>query len=263
MTLPSLSIVTPSYNQASFIETTLRSVLDQGYPHLDYLVMDGGSTDGSVDILRRYDGRLRWVSEKDDGQGAALHTGFRTTSGEILAWINSDDVYAPDAFRTVCEHFAAHPETDWIIGRCPIIDRDGRIVRKMITRYKELWLRRFSYRRLLIENYISQPAVFFRRRLFDRVGGINPGYHCAMDYDLWLRMGAVSRPAILDRELARFRVHDSSKMTLFFERSFREEIEIIAKVTAGRHPILSALHRVNRYKLLASYHLLRTARGLG
>jgi glycosyltransferase involved in cell wall biosynthesis len=259
MGLPRLSIITPSYNQAEFIETTLRSVLDQGYPDLEYQVMDGGSTDGTVDILRRYDGRLRWVSEKDGGQSAALNAGFQRTSGEIIGWINSDDLYVPGALEAVGAHFAAHPEVEWLYGRCPIIDRDGRLKRGLITHYKEFWQRRYSFRRLLIENYINQPAVFFRRRLLDRVGPLEPRYHCAMDYDLWLRMGAVARPAFLDRELARFRVYGDNKMSVFFERSFQEEIEIATRVAAGRHPLLMALHHLNRYKLLAAYKLMAAA----
>jgi glycosyltransferase involved in cell wall biosynthesis len=256
MRRPSISVITPSYNQGGFIEETLRSVLDQGYPELEYQVMDGGSSDGTVDILKRYDGRLRWVSQKDGGQGAALVAGFQRTSGEIIGWVNSDDLYAPGALAAVGEYFAAHPEVEWLFGRCPIIDRDGHVQRALITRYKELWLRRYSWRRLLIENYISQPAVFFRRRLYQRVGPIDPKYQCAMDYDLWLRMGAVARPAFLDRELARFRVYGETKMSTLFERSFQEEIEIAGKVAAGRHPVLMALHHLNRYKLLAAYKLM-------
>jgi glycosyltransferase involved in cell wall biosynthesis len=255
--LPSFSVVTPSYNHAAFIEETLRSVVDQGYPDLEYLVMDGGSADGTVDILRKYDGKLSWISERDGGQAAALNDGFRSTSGEIIGWINSDDLYAEGALQAVGEYFAAHPEVEWLYGRCPIIDVSGRRSRELITLYKEFWMRRYSRRRLLIENFINQPATFFRRRLLERVGALDTRYRNAFDYDLFVRMAQVARPAYLDRVLAYFRVHAEAKTSSTFERTFREEVDSVERVTAGRHPVLVALHRVNRLKLTAAYHVLR------
>src|SRR5262245_40781632 len=195
MTLPSLSIITPSYNQAEFIGHTIRSVLEQKYRPLEYQVMDGGSADGTVEILRRHEGQLRFVSQKDGGQAAALNEGFRRTSGEIIGWINSDDVYAPGALQVVGEFFARHPDVEWLYGRCPIIDRQGEIHKSWVTSYKEFWMRRYSYRRYMIENFISQPAVFFRRRLLDRVGPIDESYHCAFDYHLFIRMATAAKPA--------------------------------------------------------------------
>ena len=260
MNLPSLSIVTPSFNHAEFIERTIQSVLDQGYPNLEYLVMDGGSTDGTAEILRRYGGRLRYVSEKDGGQADALNQGFSRTSGEIVAWLNSDDEYLPGAFDAVARFFAANPSVEWVYGRCPIIDRQSRPQKALITAYKEFWQRRYSYRRLLIENFIPQPAVFFRRRLLDRVGPLDTGYHNAFDYHLWVRMGAVAAPAFLDRELACFRVIDESKTSSNFVRSFTEELDAARRVAAGRHPVLMMLHAVNRYKLSWTYAALARVR---
>jgi glycosyltransferase involved in cell wall biosynthesis len=254
--LPSITVLTPSFNQAEFLEESIRSVLDQGYPNLEYLVLDGGSTDGSVNLLKRYDGRLRWVSERDGGQGFALNNGFRSTTGEIIGWINSDDRYAEGTLAAVGEFFAGHPDVEWLYGRCPIIDRQGRETKALITFYKEFWQRRYSYHRLLVENFINQPAVFFRRRLLDRVGPIDPTYHCALDYELFLRMGDVARPAFLDRVLAYFRVYGINKMSVFFERSFHEEIRAATSVSRGRHPVLMALHRINRVKLTTAYKLM-------
>jgi glycosyltransferase involved in cell wall biosynthesis len=261
MTLPSISIVTPSFNQAEFIETTIRSVLEQDYPGLEYQVMDGGSRDGTVEILERYRDRLHYVSGPDGGQAAALNTGFARTSGEILGWINSDDCYAPGALYAVGEMFAAHPELDWLYGRCPIIDRDGRVYKRWITLYKELWMRRYSYRRLLIENFINQPAVFFRRRLLDRVGPLDPTYHCALDYHLFVRMGKVARPAFLDRTLAFFRIHGEGKTSKGYEISFAEELDAAKRVSEGKHPVLMALHEINRLKLVFTYRLLARLSG--
>ncbi|MCU1278804.1 MAG: glycosyl transferase family 2 [bacterium] len=258
MGLPSLSVITPSYNQAAWLERTIRSVVSQGYPDLEYLVMDGASTDGSVAILDRAkaEGKLDFVSQKDGGQSAAVNEGFRRTKGEIIGWVNSDDLYAPGALRAVGEHFAAHPETEWLFGRCPIVDRDDKPFKGFITRYKEFWLRRYSYNRLVIENFISQPAVFFRRRLLDRVGPLNPDYHLAMDYHLWLRMGRVAQPAFLDRELAYFRSSGENKMSLQWKKSFQEDLDAARVVAGDSHPLWVKLHRVNGYKLSAAYWLL-------
>jgi glycosyltransferase involved in cell wall biosynthesis len=255
-TLPSISIITPSYQHAEFIEGTIRSVLDQGYPRLEFQVMDGGSSDGTVEILRRYQGLLNWISEPDGGQAAALNDGFRRTSGEIIGWLNSDDLYAEGALAAVGAYFQANPTTEWLYGRCPIIDRQGRSARDLVTHYKQFWMRRYSYRRLLVENFLNQPAVFFRRRLLERVGLIDTRYRNAFDYELFLRMGAVAHPAYLDRLLAYFRVHREAKTSSSFDRTFREELDAAERVTAGRHPLLIALHRVNRLKLTAAYSLL-------
>jgi glycosyltransferase involved in cell wall biosynthesis len=257
--LPSLSIITPSYNQAEFIGHTIRSVLDQGYPGLEYWVMDGGSTDGTVDILRRHANLLQFVSEKDGGQAAALNAGFRRTQGEIIGWINSDDAYAPGAFEAVGRFFAEHPDVEWLYGRCPIIDRAGELHKDWVTSYKEFWMRRYSYRRYLIENFVSQPAVFFRRRLLDKVGPIDEQYHCAFDYHLFIRMATESRPAYLNRELAYFRSYDANKSSTVFERSFTEELDAARRVANGRHPFLMFLHRMNRLKLITTYKLLAWA----
>ncbi len=256
MSLPSLSIITPSYNQGEFIEHTIRSVLDQGYPSLQYQVMDGGSTDATVEILRRYGDRLQWVSEKDGGQAAALNEGFRRTDGEIIGWINSDDLYAPGALETVGRYFVEHPEVEWLYGKCPIIDRLGQSHKNWVTKYKEFWMKRYSYQRYLIENFISQPAVFFRRRLLERVGPIDDHYHCAFDYHLFVRMATVSRPAFLDRELAYFRSYGENKSSAVYQRSFTEELDAARRVAAGKHPVLMLLHQVNRLKLTLAYDLL-------
>lgn len=250
----------PSFNQVGYLETAIRSVLDQGYPNLELLVMDGGSTDGSVELLERYRDRLSFVSGRDGGQSAALNTGFSRVKGEVIGWLNSDDLYAPGALYAVGGHFSRNPDCEWLYGRCPIVDQNGKEIRRAITWYKERSLRKFSYRRLLFENFISQPAVFFRRRLLERVGLLDPNLHYAMDYDLWLRMSQVAPPHFLDLELACFRSSGDNKMSTGFDKSFREEYAVADKNSQGNHPWMLRIKAANRYKLLFAYRLMALTR---
>ena len=202
---PRFCIVTPSYNTGRYIGAAVQSTLDQDWPEVDYVVMDGGSTDGTVDVLRNFGPRLKWVSEKDAGQSDAINRGFaRVGSGEpdeILGWLNSDDTYAPGAFRAVAEYFAAHPDVDLVYGDATYTDPAGGHIARCVH------VEPYSRRRLFhYGDYIVQPAAFFRRRAFDAVGGLDVSLHWAMDYDLWLRIAARGlRIAYLPKVLAHFR----------------------------------------------------------
>lgn len=182
----SISIVTPSYNQASFIEETLHSVKDQDYPSLEHIVVDGASTDRTVSILQEYERQpgweyLRWISESDRGQSDAVNKGFRMATGAIVGWLNSDDLYAPDTFARVSKAFEENPLVDFIYGDYLIIDQQGKT---LITK-KEI---AFDWEIMLCGlNYIAQPNVFFRSRVFKDLGYLNDSLHYAMDYEFWLR----------------------------------------------------------------------------
>ena len=204
---PRVSIVTPSYNQGGFLEETLRSVLLQGYPDLEYIIIDGGSTDDSVDIIRRYTAWLTyWVSEPDRGQSDAINKGFRNGSGSILAWLNADDLHEPGAVSAAARTFSDHPDAVLLYGDCANIDPDGKVFSLSRSRaYDRDRLIRFW------PNFIPQPTAFFRRSAFEAAGGLDVSLHFAMDYDLWIRLGALGSAVYLPRTLARFRVHPSSK----------------------------------------------------
>lgn len=206
MTLPRITIVTPSFNQAPFLEQALRSVLDQGYTDLEYLVLDGGSTDGSVELIRRHASRLAfWRSEKDGGQSAALREGFARATGEVLAWLNSDDWYEPGALRAVGEAFARDPAADLVYGSMRHVDPAGR---RLFDAPMVLDLRVLAWE----SEFVGQPAMFWRRELYERAGGLDPSFHFAMDFDLVVRMLlAGARPIKLPQVLACFREHPASK----------------------------------------------------
>ncbi len=202
---PKISIVTPSFNQVQFLEETIRSVLLQGYPNLEYIIIDGGSSDGSIDIIRKYEAWLAyWISEPDRGQSNAINKGFSRSSGEIMAWINSDDYYAPDAFKTVADTFI-HTDTSWIAGNGYICRVNGEITQFIchpITR-PDQWL---------LSDPLSQPSVFWKRSIWNASSGLDESLHHSLDYDLWIKFSnSQPFPYWLDQLISYFRIHEDSK----------------------------------------------------
>jgi glycosyltransferase involved in cell wall biosynthesis len=242
---PRISIITPSFNQGDFIEATIKSVLGQGYPNLEYLVVDGGSTDGTLDILRKYSGYLSWISEPDRGQTNAINKGLARTTGDILAYLNSDDLYLPGALSRAADFFTANPEAAWVTGRCITIDANQRETRKLITLYKNIWLRLGSYKVLQVLNYISQPATFWRRSVFEELGLLDESLHYTMDYEYWLRIGKHYRLYSLTDNLAVFRLHYHSKSGKTSCKQFDEQL-LVAK-TYHPQSLLLMFHRLHNY----------------
>jgi len=185
--LPRVSIVTPSYNQARFLESTLRSVLAQQGPfELEYIVVDGASTDGSPEIIRRCEDRLAWwVSEPDRGQAEAVNKGLRRARGEIVAWLNSDDIYLPEAVAGAVRALEAEPELGMVYGDAVTIDAEGRPL-------KRLSFGDWGLEELMAFRVICQPAVFMRRPVLERAGYLDPGYHYMLDHHLWIRMARLA-----------------------------------------------------------------------
>ncbi len=211
---PLISVVTPSFNQAAYLETTIRSVLEQGYPNLEYLVIDGGSTDGSVDIIKKYADRLTyWVSEPDSGQSNAINKGFARATGELLAWLNSDDYYMPGALHAFAEAAVAHPDADFFVGIGRAVDVNGRILFDLPPP-ENLGLE--STYRWLDRGDFLQPSAIFRRRIWERAEPIDEDIHFVMDVDLWLRMAkAGCRFHLIDAVLSSALVHAAAKTTAY------------------------------------------------
>lgn len=244
-----ISVVTPSFNQGSFIERTIRSVLDQaGDFELEYRVADGGSTDGTLEILKRYEGRLTWTAEKDGGQSDALNKGFARATGDVLCWLNSDDVFLPGALQRVARAFR-ETQCRWCFGQCRIIDENDLEIRRGVTWYKNRQLRRYDYRRLLVENFISQPATFFARELWAVAGPLDQALWYSMDYDLWLRFGRLAQPHFLATDLAAFRWHGASKSGARFRDGSWEALQTAcghAAATEGAAMLRHVVHYAAR-----------------
>lgn len=252
---PKISIITPSYNQAEFIERTIQSVLDQNYPDLEYIVMDGGSTDGTIEILKKYNGKIIWKSEKDNGQSDAINKGLKMATGDIVAYLNSDDTYEPGALKKVAEFFQKNPDKKWVYGKCKIIDKNDAEIRKPITWYKNFLLKKFSFAKLLSENFISQPATFWKRELLNEIGYFNEEEHFCMDYEYWLRIGQKYSAGVIPEYLANFRYYQNSKSGSVNKKQFQDELRIAKKYGRGKMlPIL--LHKINYYKIVSIYSCL-------
>jgi len=238
--LPLVSIITPSLNQGRFIRKTIESVLSQDYPRLEYLVLDGGSTDETLDILRGYGTRLIWRSAHDLGQADAVNSGFRLAKGEILGWLNSDDTYQPGAVKAAVDHLIAHPETAVVYGDAYYIDEHDAVIGTYPTED-------FDLNRLAEACLICQPSAFMRRSAIDAVGMLDSTLHYCMDYDLWIRLGRRFHIDRIDRPLANSRRYLETKSFAHREQMF-QEIYAVVQRSFGRVP--------PHWKICRSYYRL-------
>lgn len=252
--LPKISVITPSFNQGDYIERTIKSVLEQNYPNLEYIVMDGGSKDQTVKILKKYGKRIIWKSEEDKGQSEAINKGLKISSGEVICYLNSDDILLPGSLLKVGKYFKKK-DTFWLTGRCKIVDEEDKEVRNWITGYKNFLLRFFNKNLLLVVNPISQPATFWRREVFQKVGFFSLKEDLCMDYEYWLRIADNFRLRIVDDYLAGFRVHGESKSTKEVYQHFLQEYNVVKRFT--KNPIILGLHYLNFFSILIGYFVLQ------
>jgi glycosyltransferase involved in cell wall biosynthesis len=210
---PRITVVTPSFNQSAYLEETIRSVILQGYPNLEYIVIDGGSTDGSVDIIRRYEEHIAfWVSEPDGGQCQALNKGFRRSTGEWLAWLNSDDVYLPGALMTIAQTIRSRSSINWIVGAVRVgDDRLNKLGTFSPVCDTDYWLD-FVCTKKRHGTALPQQGSFWSRRAWEKAGCLDESFHFAMDHEFWGRLAYNGfRPVCLNAELAVFRQHAETK----------------------------------------------------
>lgn len=260
---PLIAVVIPSYNQGQFIRQTIDSVLGQTGVKVDVLVMDGGSSDQTVSILKSYRQKITWVSEKDKGQSDAINKGLATFlkkyrgKGEVLfAYLNSDDYYLPGAFGKVLEAFAGHPEAGWLVGECEIVDEKGMPIQRWIKSYKKGWRSVLSWPVLSVLNPIPQPAVVMRLDTVRKVGLFNQKLKFTMDYEYWLRVWrCVGRPLNLDQPVAAFRIHGQSKGSTQFERQFAEQHQVAQTQGVAKPWLL--LQSVHNKVITSIYSLIK------
>ncbi len=254
---PRISIITPSFNQAQFLERTIRSVLDQGYPNLEYMVIDGGSTDGSVEIIQKYSDKLAyWVSEPDQGQTHAINKGLQRATGEWVGWQNSDDIYYPDAFMQVAQAAIRYPKAELIIGDMNLIDESDKVIREL--RYV-----RPTYESLLAEGMIlSNQAALWRPSLHARIGWLNESLHYGFDFEWFLRVLRETDEAVhIPRCLGALRYHDATKTSLS-QALFVEEYHSIlgGRITPGWKKSFYQARRM--FLTLANGHFAYVLRGI-
>ncbi|HEU4746316.1 MAG TPA: glycosyltransferase family 2 protein [Anaerolineales bacterium] len=249
-----VSIVTPSYNQAPFLEQTMQSVLEQDYPRIEYIVVDGGSTDSSVEVIKKYADRLAyWISEKDSGQGEAINKGFARANGEILAWLNSDDYYMRNTVSAAVRCFEQNPDVVMVYGDMLAVNGDGQTIN--VLKYKQL-----SLEDLLCFQIIGQPSVFFRRSALEKIGRLDPTFHFMLDHHLWIRLAQLGRILHVSQVWSAARYHPQAKNRAraaeFGREAFRvldwakKQPELAESVSKVKRRALASAHRYDSRYLL-------------
>lgn len=255
--LPKISIVIPSFNKKKFIIETLDSIFSQNYPNFEIIIQDGGSTDGTVNIIKNFVSKhseIEWESKKDEGQVDAINKGLKKATGEIFTYINADDVYKMGALKKVGEYFAKNPKTLWVAGKGDMIDEKGKEISPWITSYKNFLLTNNYYPLLLIVNYLMQPSVFLSRKAFEKNGPFVGTKIGVMEYDLWLKLGKIEMPKILDKTLSSFRIYKGSISTKEFKKVLLADEQIAEKYT--QNPLILLLHYIHNVGRVAVLNLV-------
>ncbi len=221
---PVISIITPSYNQGQFIEETIVSVLNQDYPNIEHIVIDGSSTDHTLEILKKYEGKIKWISEKDEGQVDAVNKGFKVAQGEILGWLNSDDVYEPDCIEKVVEYFISNPDVLLVYGNGFQMNTDGSL--KVPFKSGPV-----TFKKLSKKNPLLQPSIFFRKEVLSKVGYLDIHYQYVMDYEFWVRIFKKyeHQTAYLPVYLSSWRLHGEAKTSRSRGKIYDEIFEVLTR----------------------------------
>lgn len=222
-----VSIITTCYNSQATIRDTIESILSQeGSFELEYIITDAGSKDSTRKIISEYGDRLSLIDATGTNQSQGINRGLREASGDVVAFLNADDIYRPGTLQAVVDAFSRNPAKLWLVGQCVIIDAQGREFHGAITRYKNFLLKHYSYWLLLIENFVCQPAVFLKREALETIGFFSEQENLVMDYEYWLRIGRVCNPIVLSRDLAGFRRIEGTKSNTSYGKQFRDDMRV-------------------------------------
>lgn len=261
--LPKISVVIPVYNTVDYIEETLQSLVDQQYPLFEIVIQDGGSTDGSVDVIKKfakkYPKRIIWESKKDSGQCDAINKGLKKTTGEILTYINADDIYFENAFNSISEYYLKDPNCLWLAGRGVVINKRSEEVSSLFTKlwvnnYKNTLLRLNKYTLLLTVNYLMQPSVFITREAYVRYGDLKGTKNYVLEYEYWLRLGKVKMPVVINSLLTGFRMSGENISSVQHKELLEDDDKIVKSFT--QNPLILFLHKLNYWGRLLSLRLL-------
>jgi glycosyltransferase involved in cell wall biosynthesis len=252
---PRITIITPTLNQGRYIQETIESVLRQDYPNLEYIIMDGGSTDETPKIVEQYRDRLIWISEPDHGQAEAINKGIRMATGEIIAFLNSDDYYFPGTLLQVGRIFNENPNVYWLTGNYQIINEKGDYIHPFTIKYKNLYRAFSSPHVLRMTNYLIQPSTFWRKLVHNDIGGFDELLRYVFDYDFWLRMMDRYPPYLVDSPLSYFRIHNQSKGGKEYHHQFSEEMDVLIKY---RHSAFEYhFHKFHNWLIVKAYEAIK------
>jgi glycosyltransferase involved in cell wall biosynthesis len=233
-----MSIVIPTYNSEKYLDKALTSIVLQSHENYEVIVIDGGSRDATIDILKKYErvflNRLMWTSEPDKGEPDAINKGLKKVTGDIVAYLDSDDTYEPDSFKKVMQYFKKNPNIMWVFGKCRVINEKGYETRKTVTRFKEMFQPFYSYSTLLMFDYIAQPSAFWRKEVLDSVGYMAVNEKLAFDYDYWLRIGARYKAGFINEYLACWRSHQTSETAKALRQDLREGLNLSVKYSQNQ-----------------------------
>ncbi|GIW63101.1 MAG: hypothetical protein KatS3mg090_0927 [Patescibacteria group bacterium] len=255
------SIVTPSFNQGSFIEETIESIANQTYQNYEHLVIDGGSTDSTLEILKKYKAKYPdkffYVSEKDKGQSDAINKGMKMAKGDVLCYLNSDDVFYPYTLEEVTNFFDKNPNACWVTGNYTIIDENGTEIQNFIKFYKSIFAQSpFREKILEVINFVNQPSTFWKREVYQKVGDFSLEYKYNMDYDYWLRIiRSGYKLYYLDKPLSKFRIHKKSKGGYGFKIQFKEDLEVLKNNKVGF--MSRFLHYLHNQLIIFIYSIIK------
>lgn len=249
------SIIIPSYNQGIYIAQTIDSILNQSYKNVEVLVIDGGSTDNTIEVLKNYGNRIYWLSEKDRGQTHAINKGLTLAKGNIITYLNSDDYYLDNTLEIIARTFSTNEGALWVTGDYVIVDEEGNKIQNAIGKYKSFFRSMLSFNLLIVLNPIIQPSTFLSRALMEKIGLFNEDLHYVMDYEYWLKAMKIEPPILVKDSLSAFRIHKHSKGGSQYRKQFAEELDVAKKF--HNSPILLFLHLLHNKIIFIVYSIIK------